>query len=110
MIRVKLPHHLQNMASVGSEVELELQGPITPRSVLDALEHQFPVLRGTIRDHRTHQRRAYLRYFANGEDISHESADAPLPDEVASGEEPFRIVGAIAGGWITTSAQNSSRI
>lgn len=98
MIRVKLPHHLQNMAGVDSEIEIEVQAPITQRSILDALESRYPVLRGTIRDHATQLRRPYLRFFANGEDLSHEPPDAPLHDRVVSGEEPFRIVGAIAGG------------
>jgi hypothetical protein len=98
MIRVILPHHLRNLAGVGQEVALEVEGPVTQRSVLDALEARYPVLRGTIRDHATQQRRPFLRFFACMEDLSHESPDAPLPDEVASGEEPFRILGAIAGG------------
>ncbi len=98
MIRVKLPHHLQNMAGVGSEVQLDIEGPLTQQAILEALESQYPVLRGTIRDHATQQRRPYLRFFVSGEDVSHAAPDAPLPDEVASGAEPFRIVGAIAGG------------
>lgn len=98
MIRVILPHHLRNLAGVGPEVSLEVQEPVTQRSVLDALEARYPVLRGTIRDHASQQRRPYLRFFACMEDLSHESPDAPLPDEVAAGEEPFRILGAIAGG------------
>jgi molybdopterin synthase sulfur carrier subunit len=98
MIRVKLPHHLQNMAGVGSEVQLDIEGLVTQQTILQALESQYPVLRGTIRDHATQQRRPYLRFFASGEDVSHEAPDAPVPDAVASGAEPFRIVGAIAGG------------
>ena len=98
MIRVRLPAHLRNLAKVGSEVEIEVDGPVTARSVLDALEARYPVLRGTIRDHVTLQRRAFLRYFACMQDLSHESPDAPLPDEVAAGKEPFIVLGAIAGG------------
>ena len=98
MIRVRLPAHLRNLAKVGSEVEIEVEGPVTARSVLDALEARYPVLRGTIRDHVTLQRRAFLRYFACMQDLSHESPDAPLPDEVAAGKEPFIVLGAIAGG------------
>jgi len=98
MIRVTLPHHLRTLARTGPEVSLEVSGPVTQRSVLDALEAQYPVLRGTIRDHTTHQRRAYLRFFACKEDLSHESPDTLLPSEVASGDEPFRVIGAIAGG------------
>lgn len=98
MIRVILPYHLRNLAKVAAEVKLEVQGPATPRSVLDALENLYPMLRGTIRDHLTQERRPLLRFFACGEDLSHESADALLPEAVASGKEPFNIVGAIAGG------------
>jgi len=98
VIRVRLPAHLRNLAKVGSEVEIEVEGPVTARSVLDALEARYPVLRGTIRDHVTLQRRAFLRYFACMQDLSHESPDAPLPDEVAAGKEPFIVLGAIAGG------------
>jgi len=98
MIRVVLPYHLRMLARVGKEVSLDLDGPITPRAIIDALEAEFPMLRGTIRDHATGERRPMLRYFAFGEDVTHESQDDPLPDEVASGREPFRIVGAIAGG------------
>jgi sulfur-carrier protein len=98
MIRVILPQHLRTLAHVGSEVELEVEGPITQRSVLDALEARYPMLRGTIRDHDTLQRRAFLRFFACEEDLSHESPDAPLPAAVASGAEPFIVIGAIAGG------------
>jgi hypothetical protein len=98
MIRVALPQHLRTLAHVGSEVTLEVPGPVTTRSVLDALEAAYPMLRGTIRDHVTLERRAFLRFFACQEDLSHESPDAPLPNEVASGAEPFLIIGAIAGG------------
>ena len=98
MIRVILPPHLRNLAQVGSEVTLELEGRATQRSVLDALEARYPVLRGTIRDHVTLQRRPFLRFFACEQDLSHEPPDAPLPDAVASGAEPFIVLGAIAGG------------
>jgi len=98
MIRIVLPAHLRTLARVNGDVELEVQGPATQRSVLDALEARYPMLRGTIRDHVTLQRRPYLRFFACEEDLSHEPADAPLPDAVASGAEPFFIIGAIAGG------------
>jgi sulfur-carrier protein len=98
MIRVELPQHLRTLANVDREVTLEIDGPVTQRSVLDALEARYPMLRGTIRDHGTQQRRAFLRFFACEEDLSHESPDAPLPDAVASGKEPFLIIGAIAGG------------
>ena len=90
--------HLRTLAHVGSEVELEVEGRVTQRSVLDALEARYPMLRGTIRDHVTQQRRPFLRFFACEEDLSHEPPDAPLPDSVASGKEPFLIIGAIAGG------------
>jgi hypothetical protein len=98
MIRVVLPGHLRTLARVGAEVSLDVEGPATQRSLLDALEARYPVLCGTVRDHATKQRRPLLRFFACAEDISHESPDAPLPAAVASGEEPFFIVGAIAGG------------
>jgi molybdopterin synthase sulfur carrier subunit len=98
VIRIILPHHLRNLAGVGPEVTVEVQGPVTQRSVLDALEAGYPVLRGTIRDHTTQQRRPFLRFFACMEDLSHQSPDEPLPEAVASGEEPFRVLGAIAGG------------
>jgi hypothetical protein len=98
VIRVVIPHHLRNLAGTGAEVTLEVDGPVTQRAVLDALEARYPMLRGTIRDHATGQRRAFLRFFANMEDLSLESPDAPLPETVASGAEPFRILGAIAGG------------
>ena len=98
MIRVIIPQHLRNLAHVGNEVTLEIEGAVTQRSVLDALEARYPMLRGTIRDHVTQQRRPFLRFFACEEDLSHEPPDAPLPDAVASGKEPFMVIGAIAGG------------
>jgi sulfur-carrier protein len=98
MIRVYLPAHLRMLARSNSEVELHLEGPVTQRAILDALEASYPMLRGTIRDHVTQQRRPFVRFFACEEDLSHESPDALLPDAVATGAEPFLIVGAIAGG------------
>ena len=98
MIRVVLPAHLRTLAHVDGEVELDVEGPVTQRSVLDALEIRYPMLRGTIRDHVTNQRRAFLRFFACEQDLSNEPPDAPLPDAVARGTEPFLVVGAIAGG------------
>lgn len=98
MIRVILPPHLRGLAHVKGEVELEVAGPVTQRSVVDALEARYPMLQGTIRDHVTQQRRPFLRFFACSEDLSHESPDAPLPDAVVSGAEPLLILGAIAGG------------
>ncbi len=98
MIRVLLPYHLRSLAQVGPEVELEVSGPATQRSILDALENRYPVLRGTIRDHVTHQRRPFIRFFACEQDLSHELPDTPLPEAVATGAEPFMVVGAIAGG------------
>ena len=98
MIRVVLPAHLRILANVPGEVQLEVEGPVTQRSVLDALEARYPMLCGTIRDHVTQKRRPFVRFFACAEDLSHESPDAPLPDAVASGAEPFLLVGAIAGG------------
>jgi hypothetical protein len=98
MIRVELPFHLRRLAGVDSEVQLEISGPVTQRSVLDALETKYPMLRGTIRDHGTLKRRAFLRFFACEQDLSHEPPDAPLPQPVASGAEPYLIIGAIAGG------------
>lgn len=98
MIRVYLPAHLRTLARVSSEVQIEVEGPVTQRSILDALEAMYPMLRGTIRDHTTQQRRPFVRFFACEEDLSHESPDAPLPDAVVTGAEPFMIVGAIAGG------------
>ncbi len=97
-VRVILPYHLRTLARVGAEVELEVGEPVTVRRVLDALEGRYPMLRGTIRDHVTQERRPYLRFFACEQDLSHEATDAPLPDTVASGEEPLLIIGAIAGG------------
>ncbi len=98
MIRVVLPFHLKRLAQVDGEVQLEVEGPVTQRSVLDALEARYPMLCGTIRDHVTQQRRPFLRFFACEQDLSLESPDAPLPDEVAKGKEPFLVIGAIAGG------------
>jgi sulfur-carrier protein len=98
MIRVIIPHHLRTLAKVDGEVSLAVDGPATPRTVLDALEKQYPMLRGTIRDHVTLKRRPMLRFFACEEDISHESPDTPLPDAIASGKEPLWIIGAVAGG------------
>ena len=98
MIRVVLPYHLRRLAEVDGEVTLEVEGPATQRGVLDALEAHYPAFRGMIRDHGTHRRRPFLRFFACEKDLSHESPDAALPDAVASGKEPFLIVGAIAGG------------
>jgi molybdopterin synthase sulfur carrier subunit len=98
MIRVTLPAHLRTLASVDGEVQLDVDGEPTQRTVLDALEARYPMLRGTIRDHSTLRRRPFLRFFACGQDLSHELPDAALPDEVASGAEPFMIVGAMAGG------------
>ena len=98
MIRIELPAHLRTLARVGSEVAIQVDGPITQRSVLDALEAAYPVLRGTIRDHGTLKRRAFLRFFACEQDFSLEPPDTVLPDDVASGTEPFMIVGALAGG------------
>ncbi len=98
MIQVVLPAHLRTLAGVGSEISIEVAGPVTTRSILDALESRYPMLRGTIRDHVTLQRRPFLRFFACQEDLSLESPDAPLPDAVSSGKEPFMIIGAIAGG------------
>ena len=98
MITVVLPAHLRTLARVSGDVQLEVAGPVTQRSVLDALEELYPMLQGTIRDHVTRQRRPFVRFFACQEDLSHESPDAPLPDPVATGAEPFFIVGAIAGG------------
>ncbi|HEX9137546.1 MAG TPA: MoaD/ThiS family protein [Nitrospirota bacterium] len=98
MIRVILPHHLRTLAHVGTEVRLEVAGQPTQRSVLDALEASYPMLRGAIRDHVTRQRRPFLRFFACEQDLTHEPPDAPLPEAVASGTEPFIVLGAIAGG------------
>jgi hypothetical protein len=98
MTRVVLPYHLRTLARVDGEVTLEVEGPVTQRSVVDALEARYPTLRGTIRDQATQQRRPFVRFFACEQDLSHESPDAPLPEAVASGAEPFVVVGAIAGG------------
>jgi molybdopterin synthase sulfur carrier subunit len=97
-IRVELPQHLRTLAKTGREVQLAVEGPVTQRSVLDALEAKYPMLCGTVRDHDTQLRRPFLRFFACEQDFSHESPDAPLPEAVASGKEPFLIIGAIAGG------------
>jgi sulfur-carrier protein len=97
-VRVALPFHLRNLAGVGNEIELEIAGPVTVRSVVDAIEARYPTLVGTIRDHATQQRRPFLRFFACEEDLSHDSVDQPLPEAVAEGKEPLLIVGAIAGG------------
>jgi sulfur-carrier protein len=98
VIRVVLPAHLKNLARVGSEVRLEVAEPVTQRLVLDALEAKYPMLRGTIRDHQTGKRRAFIRFYACEEDLSNESPDTPLPEEVVAGKEPFLVVGAMAGG------------
>ena len=98
MIRVVLPSHLRKLARVDGEVKVDVEGPVTQRSVLDALEARYPMLRGTIRDHVTHRRRPFVMFFACEQDLSHELPDAPLPDAVAIGAEPFLVVGAMAGG------------
>jgi sulfur-carrier protein len=98
MIRLVLPYHLRNLAHVAGEVQLEVEGPVTQRAVLDALEARFPMLRGTIRDHATQRRRPFLRFYACEQDLSLDSPDAPLPEAVATGAEPFLVVGGIAGG------------
>jgi hypothetical protein len=98
MIRVALPQHLQTLARVGAEVEVQVPGPVTQRAVLDALESRYPVLRGTIRDQATFKRRAFVRFYACEEDLSHDPPDSPLPDAVVRGVEPFLIIGALAGG------------
>lgn len=98
MILVVLPAHLRSLAGVKGDVELEIEGEVTRRSILDALEVRYPMLRGTIREHASGERRPFLRFFACGEDVTHESPDAPLPNEIASGAEPFYVIGAIAGG------------
>ena len=97
-IRVELPQHLRTLAHVGHEVEIPVEGPVTQRSVLDAVEERYPMLKGAIRDHVTKQRRAFLRFFACQEDLTHEAPDTPLPEAVVSGKEPFIVLGAIAGG------------
>ena len=99
-IRVVIPAHLRTLAKVSGDIELQIEGPVTQRSVLDALEASYPVLRGTIRDHVTLKRRPFLRFFACEEDLSLESPDAPLPEAVASGKEPYFIIGSIAGGYV----------
>lgn len=98
MIRVTLPFHLRNLAKVGKEVQLELDGSITQKAILDKLEEMYPVLRGTVREHQSQKRRDFIRFFAAGQDWSHMAPDAPLPEAVANGTEPFRIIGAMAGG------------
>jgi len=98
MIRVELPPHLQNLAHIGGEVEVQVEGQATQRSLIDAIEAAYPVLRGTIRDYVSQRRRPFVRFFACEQDLSHEPPDAPLPEAVARGEEPFLIVGAMAGG------------
>ena len=98
MIRVSMPAHLRTLAGVSGDVTLEIEGEVTRRSILDALETQYPMLRGTILEHVSGERRPFLRFFACGEDLTHESPDAPLPPEIASGSEPFYVIGAIAGG------------
>lgn len=98
MIRVILPTHLWRLANTGREIEIEVDAPVSISAVLDALEAQYPMLRGTVRDHATKERRAFIRFFVCGEDWSHEPADKPLPDEIIQGKEPLRIIGALAGG------------
>ncbi len=98
MIRVILPFHLRNLAHVGAEVELDVADPVTQRTILEALEQRYPMLKGTIRDHGTHNRRPLLRFYACSKDISHQSPDEPVPDAVANGTEPFLVIGSIAGG------------
>jgi sulfur-carrier protein len=98
VIRVVLPAHLRTLAGIRGEVELQVEGPVTQRSILDALEASYPMLRGTVRDHVTQSRRPFVRFFACEQDLSHEPADDPLPDAVATGAEPFMVVGAMAGG------------
>jgi hypothetical protein len=98
MIRVVIPHHLRLLANVGSEVAIQVEEPVTQRAILDALEMRYPMLRGTIRNHQTKERRPFIRFFACGEDWSHEAPDTPLPEAVANGQDVFRIVGAMAGG------------
>lgn len=98
MIRVALPTHLRTLANVDGDVELDIRGPVTQRAILDSLERNYPALRGTMRDHATLQRRAFVRFYACQQDLSHESPDAPVPDAVADGAEPFLVIGAMAGG------------
>jgi hypothetical protein len=106
MIRVKLPHHLRTLTGVRGELELQVDEPITQRTVLDALEAQYPVLLGTIRDRTSGRRRSLVRFFACGEDLSHEAPDAPLPEAVVKGAEPFLVVGAMAGGGVRGTGHN----
>ena len=108
-IRVELPQHLRTLARVGEEVRIDVSEPVTQRAVLDALEAKYPVLQGTIRDHVTKQRRAFLRFFACEQDLSHDSPDAPLPERVAQGVEPFIVLGAIAGGSAPLSVRRPNR-
>jgi hypothetical protein len=98
MIRVKIPYHLRTLAQVEGEVKLDIDDPVTVTAVLDALEERYPMLRGTIRDHTTKERRPFLRFYACGQDLTHDGLDAPLPDDIASGKEPLFVIGAIAGG------------
>jgi hypothetical protein len=98
MVRVVLPYHLANLARIEGEVHFELDGPVTQRAILDALEARYPMLRGTIRDHATHRRRAFIRFYAFEQDLSNQSPDDPLHEAVAAGEEPFYVIGALAGG------------
>lgn len=98
IVKVRLPHHLRTLAGTGAEVQLEIEGTLTQRTVLDALEARYPMLKGTVRDHATQLRRPFLRFFACGQDLTHQSPDTPLPEDVASGAEPYFIIGAIAGG------------
>ena len=98
MIRIELPYHLRTLAHIDGEVQLDVAAPVTQRSILDALEAKYPMLKGTIRDHVTKQRRPFIRFFACSEDFSHEDMDAPLPEPVAKGQETFYVIGAIAGG------------
>jgi hypothetical protein len=98
VIHVVLPAHLRNVARIPADIALEIEGPVTQRSIIDALEAAYPPLRGTLRDYATQKRRPFIRFFAGMEDLSHESPDAPLPEAVASGREPFVVVGAVAGG------------
>jgi hypothetical protein len=98
MIRVQIPFHLRTLAGITGEIQLDVEPPITQRTVLDALEQKYPVLKGTVRDHVTLKRRAFIRFYACQEDLSHETIDSPLPEAVAAGKEPFLVIGAIAGG------------
>jgi hypothetical protein len=109
MIRVVLPAHLRTLARIDGDVEMEIDGPVTQRAILDAIEARYPMLRGTIRDHVTQRRRPFVRFFACAQDLSHESPDTPLPDAVARGTEPFMIIGAMAGGYPTEHSANRER-